>query len=308
MSDDEHGWYRTRWKLLSRKLTGVALDEIERLLRYCTLSADESAGKLVIASDYVTAITKAINDRAARNAAECDGERGPWAWILRLFDEPGVLVKVLAASEPAICGRKPGTKPEAALTTAFRSWANEARARLVAPDAPNRLRTWNEIRKSDLRVAAEYGQPQHPLERDHLLRVHHENLLKVAAGDKNLPRTVETLEDYYHEFDERCRASSMTKEDGSDIDRPDLTPEQVRDLNRFAGFHVEMREALMKMPVKLRPVFDHWMSLELHNIDNKERNRLVAEFCSENDLSRAEYSRRLEDAKAHLRDALKDML
>ncbi|NYZ17896.1 hypothetical protein HL658_35595 [Azospirillum sp. RWY-5-1] len=334
MRDDEQFWYQhpSGWKVVARNLRRAAEDKFEILRSYCSLSSDDTEGNRSIADRYVAAVMKMIDVYAARDPAErdidddADGNaigleavkmsagdmaerewmRRPWVWALRLFDQPGLLAKALAESQPAICGHKDDVKPEAALMKTVLNWAFHARARLLKPDEPNRLRVWNEILESDRWVTKSYGPPEHPLERDHLLRVHHENRLKVEAGNKNVPRTIKTLTEYYLEFDQRCRVISMTMDDGSDLDRPDASPEQIRDLMRYAGFSIELRDELMKMPTKVRPAFEHWMSLELRDITGKQRSGEITAFRRKHGLKKVEYDQRVESGKARLYKAFKD--
>ncbi|WP_372399791.1 hypothetical protein ABMY26_33555 [Azospirillum sp. HJ39] len=333
--EDERFWlhHSRGWKTLGRKLRRAAEDAIDILRSYCSLSNDDTAGKWVIADRYVKSVMAEIDTRAARSGAEreLDGKAGeaadhglanetardaaererlrrPWVWALRLFERPGKLVEALTESQPAICGRKDGVKPEAALATTLRTWSEDVRAQLISPNAPNRLRVWKEILKSDQQVEALYGPSEHPLDDGHLLLVHDINMVKVKAGNNNLPRTIETLSDYYYEFDERCRAASMTMEDGNGIDDPEWSFDEVQATIRASDITVRLREALMKLPTKVRPAFEHWMSLQLRDISSGECTDEIDRFCKEHGLKKAEYRRRVDEAKNRLRDALEDLI
>jgi hypothetical protein len=294
--EDEQFWYHDRWRALRGSIVRVALDEIDTLLAYCTLphQVDEA---LKVARGYIESVTKELDRRRRAHAAARSGYGGPWAFARSLFGESEQLAGILMREQGPVCGRKDGVTSEQALGRALHLYLSEARRPLVSPSAPNRTRVWDMICEIDRSVSrnAPVGDP---LEPDHLHQVMAAIDVRVKAGDRNLPRREETLVDYYREFDRRCRHQQLPE--GDDVFLP---ADQIDVLRRQTELGPRLRHALLRLPIDIRPSFDHWLATEMGSTTKTEQD-----FCRDKGLSRRDYRRHVEQAKDFLRDALEDLL
>ncbi len=291
--DDEKFWYLDRWGRLRSMILRVAYNDIDILLAYCTMPHQVEEA-LRVARSYIDAVIRELDRNCRLNANARSGYGGPWGFALRLFTEPAALARVLVDEREPICGRLEGVSAGEALGQALRRYLNEARQPLVSPGAPNRVRVWGEICVIDREVS--HNDPvTDPLEPDHLNEVMEAIAVRVTAGNRNLPRTLETLSGYYQEFDPRCR-----DQDYKDVPVPQDWIKILIDMNDVGP---QIRQALLRMPVEFRTSFRHWLGVETYQSMESEQD-----FCCRQGLSRREYRHQVQHGKEFLRDALEGIL
>lgn len=198
-SDDDTLWLELCWSRTRRQLINLVLAE---------------AGMVFEQLERPTPDWRPVTEALARRAeAGRRAARGPspYPTLLTMLGDPGPLYDVLEASAAYILN---ADAPEAALRKLMQRAAARLRAAL-SPENANRKRVWSQLDRISRDLAAGPGHNTGRCDSAHFKAV----AAHIAAhhgADRNLPRTQETIAEYFMRFCPDCAALPRDLEDRED--------------------------------------------------------------------------------------------
>lgn len=191
---DETFWYGEGWRSLRRNLVKLCLRESADLLdRLASEDASDAEVDLAVRR-YVDRLLRAIEERLG---AAPGNDR--WRHGLRLLAKPDRLADALGRQRARFQDGGSDAAPEALLGRILRSEFEHCRRILQTAHSHHRQKTWEQVDRISRRLLDVGDGVETRRSREHLAAV-----LQAIEQDhpqsRNLPRRIETLEDYFFEF------------------------------------------------------------------------------------------------------------
>lgn len=196
---EERDWYGKDWKNLRTNLLKLCLLYGEKFL--ADLSHSPSFINLV--DEFVKEIEKDILSRISRD------NLGLWQMALPLLSNKKLLLDWLEKDKLVLIGNKLNdgnpVKPLQALGRKLCQYFEQERRQLVAAGygvSPNRIKTWERLDRISREFASKNNTKQRCSE-EHFTELS-KHVKAEFPHDKNLPRKINTIQDYFYQFSADC--------------------------------------------------------------------------------------------------------
>ncbi len=210
---DETHWYsHSGWPRLRGQVVRLACSLVPSLtedLRTPERTPEEAAEAFV--AEVVKAIGEIVDRQVSEQLRSPADEGGLslssslWTYALRLFADTDELAAMLAKEGRVILGQtNRDVSPEDAVGRTFKSFLENAR-REISAESAHRLKVWEAIDRLSREIASHnIGTPIERRCSDEHIEAVFAWLREHKANDKNLPRKLMKLYEYFDEFCKEC--------------------------------------------------------------------------------------------------------
>lgn len=334
MASDE-AWLRGEGlRVITNQAIDLAQQHLALLQRYCTLGDDRAAIKKVV-DDYIHAVLSAADARRIANQQAKRGYGGPWPHIIELFSEVGVLVRRLIGDQDALCGRKPGVAPPAALAQCLRWYCASVDATLRSGDNATGYQNWKRIERICEACGDLFLTPDQLLGEDFLAclegRIRDALAKAEAVGkpdhklpqDKDPRRFREKLVAFLRTWHPALAPLSMhgtNDADGAEFYLLDAQPLDrvqavIAGTDARALLNIPLNRARRALPPTRLACFEHWLAEQEGWIQEggltgrkKREAEIRSNLCARLGLSPEEYDEHVAEAKRHMARELRKFL
>lgn len=227
---DETFWYGEGWRSLRRSFVSLCLRESVDLLDKLAIGDINDAEINRATQLYVERVLRSVEERL-RSAPDNDR----WRHGLRLLAMPDSLAAALRKQRARFADENVDVTPEALLGTILKAEFESCRRMLQTAHSPHRQKTWEQIDRISRSLTNAGDWVGAERSREHL-----EAILTTIRRDhgssRNLPRRIETLEDYFFEFSPQYRPESITfQRDADPVDERSLGVADLDFLEEMTG-------------------------------------------------------------------------
>ena len=270
MAGEEY-WYGEGWRTLRRNTVSVCLQHAPVLLDTLDQGKPESIDSAL--RHFVGAVLRTMEERRGGGQGS-----GLWDHAIALFGEVELLTKSVRGVLDFI-SRFDGD-PRVILVPAFTRYIEKARRACQIGNAARRA-VWERLDRISRSLPAPSGANTSRCNIDHFVEIV-EHVRRNHSGDHNLPRTVQTVREYFFEFSTDCR------QDLSDDIAFGLnsSPNDIDVLVSVTGVDIDLERCVMQLPDEFRNLIENRYYSPLAS-----RNHMQL-YCQTHGISRSEYYRR----------------